>query len=268
MSRCSSRAGTRCSSRSPASALPRARRDPRRCRGRGLRQDREAVGFALSRRPAAGRARHPGAPGAFTFPRPMLERPGLEFSFSGLKTAVLHAVRARAHRTAARRHRPRRRGGDRRRRWSRRRCARSSTPGSTCSWSRAASAPTAACAHVSRLPPRARRARVLSAHRILHRQRGDDRGRGAGAPQGRASTTRLAIEARARWPLESLPPASPPNAPPDRLDPMSTAARRRPDLSARPHHRVHHRLHRLGAARQTDRGARDRAAGGLPARRR
>jgi N6-L-threonylcarbamoyladenine synthase len=31
---------------------------------------------------------------AFTFPRPMLDRPGLEFSFSGLKTAVLHAVRA------------------------------------------------------------------------------------------------------------------------------------------------------------------------------
>jgi N6-L-threonylcarbamoyladenine synthase len=33
--------------------------------------------------------------GTFTFPRPMLDRPGLEFSFSGLKTAVLHAVRAR-----------------------------------------------------------------------------------------------------------------------------------------------------------------------------
>ncbi len=36
-----------------------------------------------------------GTPGAFEFPRPMLERPGLEFSFSGLKTAVLHAVRGR-----------------------------------------------------------------------------------------------------------------------------------------------------------------------------
>jgi N6-L-threonylcarbamoyladenine synthase len=33
--------------------------------------------------------------GAFKFPRPMLDRPGLEFSFSGLKTAVLHAVRSR-----------------------------------------------------------------------------------------------------------------------------------------------------------------------------
>ncbi len=37
-----------------------------------------------------------GAPGAFDFPRPMLERSGLEFSFSGLKTAVAHAVRGRA----------------------------------------------------------------------------------------------------------------------------------------------------------------------------
>ena len=37
-----------------------------------------------------------GAAGAFAFPRPMLERPGLEFSFSGLKTAVLRAVRAEA----------------------------------------------------------------------------------------------------------------------------------------------------------------------------
>jgi len=36
-----------------------------------------------------------GRPGAFSFPRPMLDRPGLEFSFSGLKTAVLHAVQAR-----------------------------------------------------------------------------------------------------------------------------------------------------------------------------
>ena len=46
-------------------------------------------GPELARIAAAGRA------GAFVFPRPMLDRPGLEFSFSGLKTAVLHAVRER-----------------------------------------------------------------------------------------------------------------------------------------------------------------------------
>ena len=37
-----------------------------------------------------------GRAGRFRFPRPMLDRPGLEFSFSGLKTAVLHAVQAQA----------------------------------------------------------------------------------------------------------------------------------------------------------------------------
>jgi len=35
-----------------------------------------------------------GRPGACPLPRPMLDRPGYEFSFSGLKTAVLLAVRA------------------------------------------------------------------------------------------------------------------------------------------------------------------------------
>ena len=34
-----------------------------------------------------------GRPGRFELPRPMLDRPGFEFSFSGLKTAVAHAVR-------------------------------------------------------------------------------------------------------------------------------------------------------------------------------
>ncbi|MBS0581399.1 MAG: tRNA (adenosine(37)-N6)-threonylcarbamoyltransferase complex transferase subunit TsaD [Proteobacteria bacterium] len=37
-----------------------------------------------------------GRAGAFSFPRPMLDRAGLEFSFSGLKTAVLQAVRGRS----------------------------------------------------------------------------------------------------------------------------------------------------------------------------
>ena len=46
-------------------------------------------GPELARIAAAGRV------GAFVFPRPMLDRPGLEFSFSGLKTAVMHAVRDR-----------------------------------------------------------------------------------------------------------------------------------------------------------------------------
>src|SRR5580658_6685038 len=37
-----------------------------------------------------------GRPGAYEFPRPMLDRQGFEFSFSGLKTAVMQAVRSTA----------------------------------------------------------------------------------------------------------------------------------------------------------------------------
>ena len=36
-----------------------------------------------------------GRPGAFSFPRPMLDWAGLEFSFSGLKTSVRHALHGR-----------------------------------------------------------------------------------------------------------------------------------------------------------------------------
>jgi N6-L-threonylcarbamoyladenine synthase len=36
-----------------------------------------------------------GRPGVFAFPRPMTDRPGLDFSFSGLKTAVVVALRGR-----------------------------------------------------------------------------------------------------------------------------------------------------------------------------
>jgi N6-L-threonylcarbamoyladenine synthase len=46
-------------------------------------------GAALARLAEAGRTGH------FVFPRPMLDRPGLEFSFSGLKTAALVALRGR-----------------------------------------------------------------------------------------------------------------------------------------------------------------------------
>ena len=46
-------------------------------------------GAALSQLAEAGRS------GAYVFPRPMLDRPGLNFSFSGLKTAALVALRGR-----------------------------------------------------------------------------------------------------------------------------------------------------------------------------
>lgn len=42
--------------------------------------------------PAVSRLAEQGDDSRFEFPRPMLDRPGLDFSFSGLKTAVLNAL--------------------------------------------------------------------------------------------------------------------------------------------------------------------------------
>jgi N6-L-threonylcarbamoyladenine synthase len=46
--------------------------------------------------PHLARLAEQGRPGRFQFPRPMTDRPGLDFSFSGLKTAVLTALPADA----------------------------------------------------------------------------------------------------------------------------------------------------------------------------
>ncbi len=46
--------------------------------------------------PEIARLAQQGTPGVFTFPRPMTDRPGLDFSFSGLKTAVQSAVKERS----------------------------------------------------------------------------------------------------------------------------------------------------------------------------
>jgi N6-L-threonylcarbamoyladenine synthase len=42
--------------------------------------------------PAVERLAARGTPGSLRFPRPMTDRPGLDFSFSGLKTAVMNAL--------------------------------------------------------------------------------------------------------------------------------------------------------------------------------
>ena len=51
------------------------------------------LGLGYPGGPAIERLAREGDPARFTFPRPMIAE-GFEFSFSGLKTAVLHAVRA------------------------------------------------------------------------------------------------------------------------------------------------------------------------------
>ena len=75
-------------------SLPPARPDHRRRRRRGVRQGRPLPRPRLPRRPGR-RARSPptGDPTAIDFPRAMRNE-GLDFSFSGLKTAVMNHVRA------------------------------------------------------------------------------------------------------------------------------------------------------------------------------
>src|SRR5882757_56555 len=62
--------------------------------GEAFDKTAKLLGLPYPGGPELARLAARGTPGAFTFPRPMLDRPGLEFSFSGLKTAVLHSVRA------------------------------------------------------------------------------------------------------------------------------------------------------------------------------
>jgi N6-L-threonylcarbamoyladenine synthase len=62
--------------------------------GEAFDKTAKLLGLPYPGGPHLARLAASGKPGAFDFPRPMLDRPGLEFSFSGLKTAVLHAVRA------------------------------------------------------------------------------------------------------------------------------------------------------------------------------
>jgi N6-L-threonylcarbamoyladenine synthase len=63
--------------------------------GEAFDKSAKLLGLPYPGGPHLARLAERGRQSRYVFPRPMLERPGLEFSFSGLKTAVLHAVRAR-----------------------------------------------------------------------------------------------------------------------------------------------------------------------------
>ncbi len=71
--------------------------------GEAFDKTAKLLGLPYPGGPELARLADEGRDGAFEFPRPMLDRPGLEFSFSGLKTAVLHAVRGHALSDALRR---------------------------------------------------------------------------------------------------------------------------------------------------------------------
>ena len=64
--------------------------------GEAFDKSAKLLGLPYPGGPELARLAEEGQPGEFDFPRPMLDRPGYEFSFSGLKTAVMLEVRAAA----------------------------------------------------------------------------------------------------------------------------------------------------------------------------
>jgi N6-L-threonylcarbamoyladenine synthase len=63
--------------------------------GEAFDKTAQLLGLGYPGGPAIARLAEQGRSGAMVFPRPMLDRPGLQFSFSGLKTAALVALRDR-----------------------------------------------------------------------------------------------------------------------------------------------------------------------------
>ncbi|MBI5618951.1 MAG: tRNA (adenosine(37)-N6)-threonylcarbamoyltransferase complex transferase subunit TsaD [Gammaproteobacteria bacterium] len=62
--------------------------------GEAFDKTAKLLGLGYPGGPAIERLAGQGRPGRFRFPRPMVDRPGLDFSFSGLKTYALTTVRA------------------------------------------------------------------------------------------------------------------------------------------------------------------------------
>jgi N6-L-threonylcarbamoyladenine synthase len=61
--------------------------------GEAFDKTAKLLGLPYPGGPALAKLAASGRPGQFKFPRPMLDRPGLDFSFSGLKTAVVVATK-------------------------------------------------------------------------------------------------------------------------------------------------------------------------------
>ena len=63
--------------------------------GEAFDKTAKLLGLGYPGGPALAKLADSGTPGKLKLPRPMLDRPGLDFSFSGLKTAVVVALRNR-----------------------------------------------------------------------------------------------------------------------------------------------------------------------------
>ena len=69
--------------------------------GEAFDKTAKLMGLPYPGGPALAKLAESGTPGRFKFSRPMTDRPGLDFSFSGLKTQVLLAYQANAHDASA-----------------------------------------------------------------------------------------------------------------------------------------------------------------------
>jgi len=69
--------------------------------GEAFDKSAKLMGLPYPGGPALAKLAESGTPGRFKFTRPMIDRPGLDFSFSGLKTQVLLAYQANADDTSA-----------------------------------------------------------------------------------------------------------------------------------------------------------------------
>lgn len=63
--------------------------------GEAFDKTAKLIGLGYPGGPEIARLAQSGTPGRFTFPRPMTDRPGLDFSFSGLKTFALNTWQQR-----------------------------------------------------------------------------------------------------------------------------------------------------------------------------
>jgi len=63
--------------------------------GEAFDKTAKVLGLPYPGGPALAQLAEHGRPDRYQFPRPMLDRPGLDFSFSGLKTAVVVALRGK-----------------------------------------------------------------------------------------------------------------------------------------------------------------------------
>ncbi|MFV2004072.1 MAG: tRNA (adenosine(37)-N6)-threonylcarbamoyltransferase complex transferase subunit TsaD [Gammaproteobacteria bacterium] len=65
--------------------------------GEAFDKTAKLLGLGYPGGPALAAMAEKGKPGTYKFPRPMIDRPGLDFSFSGLKTFALNTMQSVAH---------------------------------------------------------------------------------------------------------------------------------------------------------------------------